>query len=167
MKCAKLICVTAIATILLLAIPNGLAAQGPQSAGNQGSETSSAPDRSCEGRTLPNANQLALLRWYSANVTASFPVGASLTGMAFDGANLWVVTTGINSVVKLRTSDGAILGTFSVGHVPGYAAFDGANIWVTKLHDNTVSKLRASDGASLGATAAEVGYRADRPQPPE
>jgi hypothetical protein len=146
----KLICVTAITTVLLLALPIGLAAQGTQAAGNQGFGQSSASDRSCEGRKLPNANQLALLRWYSANVSASFQVGGHPIGMAFDGANLWVVNTGFYFVSKLRASDGAVLGTFPVGKYPGYAAFDGANIWVTNLGDNTVSKLRASDGASLG-----------------
>src|SRR5271166_6946625 len=104
---------------------------------------------SCAATALPNANQLALLRWYGANVTASFSVGGGL-GLAFDGSNPWSVNPGTSSVSKLRASDGALLGTFTVGYIPGYAAFDGANIWVTNLGDNTVSKLRASDGATLG-----------------
>lgn len=60
--------------------------------------------------------------------------------MAFDGANVWVSTSG-NYVAKLRTSDGAILGNFSAGNGTENVAFDGANIWVAKVINNTVSKL--------------------------
>ena len=110
-----------------------------------------APDgTNCAATAVSNPNQLALLRWYGANVTASFLVGGGPLGMAFDGSSLWIVNPGTSSVSKLRASDGGLLGTFTVGYIPGYAAFDGANIWVTNLGDNTVSKLRASDGATLG-----------------
>lgn len=98
----------------------------------------------CPNSPLPNVNQLALLRWYDANLTATFAVGGNPNGMAFDGSNVWVVNQSANSVTKIRVGDGAVLGTFPVGTVAGYAAFDGANVWVTNLVDDTVSKLRAS-----------------------
>ena len=104
----------------------------------------------CHASAVPNVNQLALLRWYGANVVTTFATGGRPNGIAFDGENMWVVGGPVNSVSKIRANDGALLGTFPVGNIPGYAAFDGANIWVTNLLDNTVSKLRASDGANLG-----------------
>src|ERR1700751_3132137 len=91
----------------------------------------------CPLPTLPNANQLALLRWYGANVTANFATGGGPNGIAFDGSRIWVVNGPGNHVTKLRASDGAVLGIFPVGNVPGYAAFDGANVWVTNLLDGT------------------------------
>ena len=46
-----------------------------------------------------NPAQIAILRWYPANLTTSFPVGRSASGVTFDGANLWVTNGG--SVSKL------------------------------------------------------------------
>ncbi len=45
----------------------------------------------CPLPTLPNANQLALLRWYGANTVNTFATGGSPNGIAFDGQNIWVV----------------------------------------------------------------------------
>ncbi len=98
-----------------------------------------------------NPNQVAILRWYSANQTADFPVGNSPYGVAFDGANIWVTNNGSNDVTKLRASDGTNLGTFPVGSGPEGVALDGANVWVANLGSSNVTKLRASDGTSLGA----------------
>lgn len=84
--------------------------------------------------------------------TKSFAIGKEPRGIAFDGANVWVVNQGYNlkvdgSVTKLNSANGATLGIFPVGHHPSTAAFDGANIWVANTHDNTVTELRAKDGA--------------------
>jgi hypothetical protein len=107
-------------------------------------------ENQCENRGLPNANQLALLRWYSANTVTNVQIGGHPNGAAFDGANVWLVNAPGDSVTKIRANDSAVLGTFAVGYIPGYGAFDGANVWITNLGDNTVTKLRASDGANLG-----------------
>ena len=73
------------------------------------------------------------------------------TGLAFDGANIWIANPHQHSVTKLRARDGVKLGSFNVGLSPGLGlAFDGANIWVSNSFDNTITKLRASDGANLG-----------------
>jgi hypothetical protein len=98
-----------------------------------------------------NPNQVAILRWYAANQTADFPMALGPSGVAFDGANIWVTNGGANRVTKLRASDGTILGTFPVGNLPGGVAFDGAHIWVANYLRDDVTKLRASDGANLGA----------------
>src|SRR5580700_6890111 len=104
-----------------------------------------------------NYQQVAILRWYPANQSgASFTVGSFPTGVAFDGANIWVANQLNNSVTKLRASDGAIQGTFAVGITPDAPAFDGANIWVPNFNSNNVTKLRASDGTTLGTFAVGV-----------
>ena len=63
------------------------------------------------------------------------------TGVAFDGANIWVANGSSASVTKLRASDGANLGTVTAGDGPIGVAFDGANIWVSNINSGTVSKL--------------------------
>src|SRR5215470_2526185 len=99
-----------------------------------------------------NPNQLGLLHWYQANQTTSFTTSTTPIAFAFDGANMWVVNFGANTVSKLRASDGVVLGTFSVpGIFPAGVAFDGINIWVANSDSNFVTKLRASDGANLGS----------------
>jgi DNA-binding beta-propeller fold protein YncE len=91
----------------------------------------------------------------------SFPTGGGHPyDVVFDGANIWVVNNGSDTVSKIRPSDGALLGTFSTGGIQPYAAaFDGANIWVTNALSGTVSKIRAADGANLGMFA--TGANAD------
>src|SRR5215471_5767209 len=89
-----------------------------------------------------NPNQLALLHWYQANATNSFSAGKTPISFAFDGASMWVVNFGDNTISKLRANDGSVEGTFPVGKNPWAAAFDGANIWVTNLGDATMSELR-------------------------
>ena len=75
-------------------------------------------------------------------------MGTNPSGIAFDGANIWVTNCGSNNVTKLRASDGAVLGTYAVGTSPAGIAFDGANIWVANSGSNNVMKLRPSDGAA-------------------
>jgi hypothetical protein len=104
------------------------------------------------GPAGPSTQAIALLRWYPAITSVQFSVSGQANGLAFDGANIWVVVSGNNPVVtKLRASDGANLGNFPVSSGGSEsAAFDGANIWVTGGGSGTVNKLRASDGANLG-----------------
>jgi hypothetical protein len=108
-----------------------------------------------------NFNAVAILRWYPANLTATFGAGSlSLpSAVAFDGANIWVTNDGSNSVAKLRASDGALLGNFGVAAGADYVAFDGANIWVTNgsIVSPSITKLRASDGTVLGTFALGPG----------
>ena len=82
-----------------------------------------------------NPRQIALLYWYSANQTTSFPIPGIPRGFAFDGSNIWVGNgAGQGTVTKLRASDGACVGTctFTVGgEAEGGVAFDGTYIWVS------------------------------------
>jgi hypothetical protein len=106
--------------------------------------------------SLPNSTQLKLLglqRWDLLKPQTVFPAVAQAAALAFDGANMWVVSTGGNSVAKLRASDGANLGSFPTGIFPQSIVFDGANLWTANVNSNNVTKLRASDGANLGTFA--------------
>jgi len=82
-------------------------------------------------------------------------ITSAITGMAFDGANLWVSTASNTapSVLTVRVSDSTVHSVpFSFGNGP--MAFDGANIWVTSAVSSastaSIIKIRASDGQSLG-----------------
>ena len=85
-----------------------------------------------------NPLQIALLHWYNANLTAAFGVGSDPVGVAFDGANIWVVNNLSDYVTKLRASDGKLLGTFTGTFAPVDVAFDGANIWVVNANSGGV-----------------------------
>lgn len=41
------------------------------------------PPALCNASTVPNVNQLALLRWYGANVVSTFVIGGRPNGLAF------------------------------------------------------------------------------------
>jgi len=130
--------------------------QGPQ--GVKGDKGDTGPQGDPGPQGIPgvgfNPLQIALLRWHDVNQTGNqFSVGAYPLGIAFDGANIWVVNSNNSNVTKLRASDGANLGTFTVGGLPYGIAFDGANIWVA---NGGVTKLRASDGANLGTFATDA-----------
>jgi hypothetical protein len=150
---------TTNAAILNFAIPQGqkgdVGAAGAQgvpgaqgSQGPKGDPGSPGPPGPPGPPSTPNLKQIkaALLQWYRQD----FAVGNAPTGIAFDGANIWVANSGDNTVTKLRASDGLNLGTFAAGITPVALAFDGANIWVAGFDSTFVTKLRASDGTNLG-----------------
>jgi YVTN family beta-propeller protein len=126
--------------------------QGPQ--GQQGNPGPAGP----QGPAGPNTQAIALLRWYAANQTTSFPAGSQPQQVAFDGANIWVTNQYSNTVTKLQVPTGNSLGTFAVGNRPFGLAYDGANIWVGNILDNTITKLRASDGTVLGTFGVASPY---------
>lgn len=104
------------------------------------------------GPPLSNPLDVALLKWYKANLTTTVTVGNKPYGLCYDGQNIWAVNYADfpGTVTKVRANDATVLGTFTVGHQPMGIAFDGADIWVSNTFDNTVTKLRASDGSTLG-----------------
>ncbi len=82
--------------------------------------------------------------------TTTVRVGAQPTGVAFDGAHLWVSNNSSNTVTKVQPKNGTVLGTFSTGSYPVGITFDGANIWVANYgfngRGNTVTVLSAITG---------------------
>ena len=71
-------------------------------------------------------------------------VGAEPSGIAFDGANMWVANNTSNTVTKIQASSGEVLGTFTGVTGAFAAAFDGANVWVANNPNSagtTVQKM--------------------------
>jgi DNA-binding beta-propeller fold protein YncE len=85
-----------------------------------------------------NPLQIAILRWYAANLTTQFPVGNGPNAVAFDEERIWVANENDSTVSKLRASDGTLRATFTVA---AGLAFDGANICVANIGSGTFSKL--------------------------
>ena len=101
-----------------------------------------------------NSQQVAMLRWYEANTfLPSVSTGAEPYGIAFDGANMWVVNWHDLTVSKISVNDGVTLGTYTVGSLSAGIAFDGANVWVANSFGATVTKIRARDGHTIGTYA--------------
>jgi hypothetical protein len=154
-----------LAMVLVLSLMHSVRA-GTNDLGS--STQPNSPNKGSTQTTSPtNPLQAALLKWapYSG---VTFPVGTGPLGVAFDGANIWVVsqvngtvtklraTNGnANTVTKLRASDGAALGTFQVGNGPFGVTFDGTNIWVANFSNASVTELRPSDGTILGTFHVE------------
>jgi hypothetical protein len=142
--------------------PGPQGSQGPQGVtGSQGptGATGAQGPQGPAGPSSPNPLQVALLRWYPANLTTQFTMTAPPYGITFDGSNIWV-SIGDGTLTKVRASDGTILGNFSagLGSGAGLMCFDGANVWVTSYYNNAVVKMRASDGAILGTFPAHQAY---------
>lgn len=66
---------------------------------------------------VANSMQIALLRWYDANLSGntSFAVGAASIGVAFDGDNIWVASNGNNTVTRLWPAQVGTLGVLTRG----------------------------------------------------
>ncbi len=79
-------------------------------------------------------------------VDNSVPGSGNLTGIAFDGTNMWITSFSDGQLIELSPT-GTILGTFDVS--AGHAiAFDGTNMWVTTSMGTFVELSPA--GAVLG-----------------
>jgi DNA-binding beta-propeller fold protein YncE len=84
-------------------------------------------------------------------VVRTIATGSGPLGVAFDGANVWVVNAGGNGIgtaSKIRANDGVVLGTFSAPDGPYGIAFDGTYLWISGALYTMV--MRASDGVLVG-----------------
>jgi len=98
-----------------------------------------------------NPRQVALLKWFPAYQSVTFPVGKAPVGVAFDGTNIWVANEGSANLTELQASTGAVLATTELVQPaqPFGLAFDGATIWVADyLYD--VDYVQDSSGYQLG-----------------
>jgi DNA-binding beta-propeller fold protein YncE len=81
-----------------------------------------------------------------------------LSGIVYDGANIWVSQTGTDFIdpqlLKLD-ANGNVIATITVGE-PSRPTFDGTNIWAPNVLSNSVSVVRAST-ATLIATLSGNG----------
>jgi len=77
-------------------------------------------------------------------VQGTFPVGDFPSGIAFDGASIWVTSVHDNAVTRLRAKNGAYTKTLTVENYPIGVLFDNTSIWVANYFSNTVSKISRS-----------------------
>ena len=98
----------------------------------------------------------ATIPWSVTPVSSGF---SQLTGILYDGTNMWVTDSQAGTLLKLD-SNGAILQTIPVGTFPDFPIFDGTNIWVPNGLSNSLTVVRASTGAVL---ATLTGNGLDRP----
>jgi hypothetical protein len=81
--------------------------------------------------------------------------GTAPSGVAFDGANIWVTDPSGDEVIQLRARDGKVLRTVFVPDDPDGVAFDGANIWATSDQTDLVTEVRVRDARSAEPSAWE------------
>jgi len=85
------------------------------------------------------------------SVTTANSGFGTLSGMLYDGNNVWVTeqTPSGNGYIRRLDSDGTVNRTISTGSGAGRPVFDGTNIWVPNQGDSTVTIIRATTGAVL------------------
>jgi DNA-binding beta-propeller fold protein YncE len=84
------------------------------------------------------------LRASDGVVLRTVTTGSGPLGIAFDGANMWVVNRGGYTATKIRASDGTVLGNFPAPDGAYGIAFDGSYLWISGAVYTMV--MRASDG---------------------
>ncbi len=124
---------------------------GPRgAAGGRGAPGPQGPP----GPTYSSA-QIATLDW-----SGSMTYGTSLSGgnygfdgpsgVAFDGAHVWVANSGGNTVTEVDAATGQWIQTLSGGNygfnVPMAVAYGGAHVWISNAGGNSVTELNAASG---------------------
>ena len=72
------------------------------------------------GQNSNNAVEVALLRWYPANLVTQFATcgGTNGYGLTFDGSHMWVACSGQNQLQEFDSSDGTLLRTVAAVTTP-------------------------------------------------
>jgi YVTN family beta-propeller protein len=97
-----------------------------------------------------NPIQVALLRWYPANMAAQLSTCSIPNGLAFDGSHIWVACESADEIEEFNSSDGALVRIVTGVTSPYALAYDGANIWAANYSSNSVTEVNASTGAISG-----------------
>jgi DNA-binding beta-propeller fold protein YncE len=78
----------------------------------------------------------------TATLVDTLPSFAIAAAMAFDGTNMWVVSSNNPGTISKRDAiTGTVLATYTAGAYPTAAIFDGANLWVANDQGDTLTKL--------------------------
>jgi hypothetical protein len=85
-------------------------------------------------------------------VTAGF---LNPLGILYDGAHIWIVDNGAETLLKLDAS-GNVLQTVALGQNPQFPVFDGANIWVPDQGSNSITVVQASSGNIVATINADA-----------
>ncbi|MHB0975975.1 MAG: YncE family protein [Candidatus Aquicultorales bacterium] len=107
--------------------------------------------RTAHSHDFKSPEQIALLKWYDANLTVSVEVGGNPQAAAYDGAGIWAASASSNTLTKVNAVDGTVVATVEEVISPRAIAFDGRYVWVST--PDGVLKLKASDGSSEGSYA--------------
>jgi DNA-binding beta-propeller fold protein YncE len=100
------------------------------------------------GQSANNPIQVALLRWYQANIVTQFSTCTGVNGLAFDGDHVWVACAVDNELEEFNAGDGALVRTVTGVSNPYSLVYDGANIWATG--SGTITEVNASTGSIVG-----------------
>jgi hypothetical protein len=78
---------------------------------------------------------------------------AEPSGIASDGAHLWIANLGGDSLTEVNVADGSFVrnlhgAAYSLG-APAAVLFDGAHIWVANYTANTLTEINAANGAFI------------------
>jgi hypothetical protein len=84
----------------------------------------------------------------TGSVTTFFIGFNLLTGILYDGTNIWVTDAADDSIKKLD-SNGSVIQTVNVGDLPIGPFFDGTNIWVPNASAHSITVIRAATGTVL------------------
>ncbi len=111
-----------------------------------------------EGRLLANDNlnatsphRIALERWYDFNPTNTrIDVGNTPEAIVFDGAHVWVASSGDATVTKIRAADAAVVATYPIAGSCYDMVYDGMHVWIANSNSDSLTKIRAADGVELG-----------------
>lgn len=121
-----------------------------------------------DGRNLWTANGAGSVSIITLQASLPYPVTTVstgfvlLTGIAYDGANIWVTDYMAGTLLKLDAT-GNILQTVAVGSYPLSVAFDGANLWITTL-GSSIAVVQASTGSLVATINADATNLLSRPQ---
>ena len=103
----------------------------------------------------------ASLPYPVTTVTTGFGM---LSGILFDGTNVWVTDPSTDPGRLLRLdSAGSIVQAVTVGASPRGPVFDGANIWVPNAFGSSVTVVQASTGAIVATIAATAANKLNGP----
>lgn len=115
--------------------------------------------------TANMAGSVSIITLNPVSVTTASTGFTALTGIIFDGTNMWVSDAN-GSAGKLHKldSNGAIVLSVDFGNSPQRPAFDGTNIWVPRFTANAVTVVRATGSLSGTVLATLTGNGLSQPR---
>jgi hypothetical protein len=120
-----------------------------------------------DGTHLWTANGAGSVSIITPQATLPYPVTTVtgftyLSGIAYDGANIWVTAYFAGTLLKLD-ANANVLQTITVGSFPLSVTFDGENLWVPAL-GGSITVVQASTGSVVATINPDATNRLSRPQ---
>jgi YVTN family beta-propeller protein len=109
--------------------------------------THSAPQASVfDGRHLwvvAGSRRIVEVDTRSHRVLGAVVAGRNIGGLAFDGRDIWVTSSGTDRVAEVDTVGRRVIKTLAVGRMPAYLVFAAGHLWVSNYGSSTVQELHA------------------------